>query len=159
TSINRFAEAMTLFAVVNAAIFPLLHLGRIWKFYYLLPYPDTMGVWPQWKSPLVWDVFAVLTYSIGSFLFWYLVLIPDFATMPHQGRRRWVARISGFLSLRWGGSAHHWQNYVMLYLMLAGLATPLVVSVHSIVSLDFAVAIGPGWHTTIYPPFFVAGAI
>jgi len=159
TSINRFAEAMTLFAVLNAALFPLLHLGRIWKFYYLFPYPNTMGLWPQWRSPLMWDVFAVLTYSTVSFLFWYLGLIPDFATMRDQARRRWVAVIAGFFSLGWRGSARHWHHYQMLYLMLAGLATPLVVSVHSIVSLDFAVSIVPGWHTTIFPPFFVAGAI
>ncbi len=159
TSVNRLAEAMTLFAVANAGLFPLLHLGRIWKFYYVLPYPDTLGLWPQWRSPLVWDVFAVLTYSLVSFLFWYLGLVPDLATMRDRAPRRWVARTAGFFSLGWRGSARHWHHYQMLYLMLAGLATPLVVSVHSIVSLDFAVSIVPGWHATIYPPFFVAGAI
>ncbi len=159
TSINRFAEAMTLFAVANAAIFPLLHLGRIWKFYYLFPYPNTMGLWPQWRSPLMWDVFAVLTYSLVSFLFWYLGLVPDLATMRDRADRRWVRRLTGFFSLGWRGSARHWHHYQMTYWMLAGLATPLVVSVHSIVSLDFAVSIVPGWHTTVYPPFFVAGAI
>jgi len=159
TSINRFAEAMTLFAVANAALYPLLHLGRIWKFYYLLPYPDTMDLWPQWRSPLMWDVFAVMTYSLVSFLFWFLGLVPDFATMRDQARRKWVAMLAGFVSLGWRGSAHHWNHYQMLYLMLAGLATPLVVSVHSIVSFDFAISIVPGWHSTIFPPFFVAGAI
>jgi Ni/Fe-hydrogenase subunit HybB-like protein len=158
-SINRFAEAMTLFAVAMAGLFPLMHLGRFWKFYYLLPYPDTMGAWPQWRSPLVWDVFAVMTYFTVSLIFWYVGLIPDFGTMRATARRRWVARLAGVLSLGWRGGARHWQNHQMVYLLLAGLATPLVVSVHSIVSLDFATAILPGWHTTIFPPYFVAGAI
>jgi Ni/Fe-hydrogenase subunit HybB-like protein len=159
TSINRFAEAMTIFAVAMAGLFPLMHLGRWWKFYYLLPYPDTMTAWPQWRSPLVWDVFAVMTYFTVSLIFWYIGLIPDFGTMRDTARRRGVARLAGVLSLGWRGSARHWQNHQMVYLLLAGLATPLVVSVHSIVSLDFATAILPGWHTTIFPPYFVAGAI
>ena len=158
-SINRFAEAMTLFAVANAGMFPLLHLGRPERFYYLLPYPDTLGLWPQWRSPLVWDVIAVLTYGTVSLLFWYLGLIPDLATMRDTATRRWVRRVYGFLALGWRSSARHWQRHQMLYLLLAGLATPLVVSVHSIVSLDFSVAGVPGWHSTIFPPYFVAGAI
>jgi Ni/Fe-hydrogenase subunit HybB-like protein len=159
TSINRFAEAMTLFAVMNAGLFPLMHLGRFWKFYYLLPYPDTMRLWPQWRSPLVWDVIAVLTYATVSFIFWYVGLIPDLATLRDSARRKWTRRIAGIFALGWRGAARHWQNHQMAYLLLAGLATPLVVSVHSIVSLDFATAIVPGWHTTIFPPYFVAGAI
>jgi Ni/Fe-hydrogenase subunit HybB-like protein len=159
TSINRFAEAMTLFAVANAGMFPLLHLGRIWKFYYLLPYPDTMGIWPQWRSPLVWDVFAVMTYGTVSLIFWYVGLLPDLATMRDTARATWVRHIAGFFSLGWRGAAKHWQRHQMVYLLLAGLATPLVVSVHSIVSLDFSVSIVPGWHSTIFPPYFVAGAI
>lgn len=158
-SISRFAEAMTLFAVANAGLFPLLHLGRIWKFYYLFPYPDTLGLWPQWRSPLVWDVIAVLTYFTVSVLFWYLGLMPDLATMRDAASRKWVRVAAGIGALGWRGSARHWQRYQMAYLLLAGLATPLVVSVHSIVSLDFAVALVPGWHTTIFPPYFVAGAI
>ncbi|MCC6661240.1 MAG: DUF3341 domain-containing protein [Phycisphaerales bacterium] len=158
-SISRFAEAMTLFAVANAGLFPLLHLGRIWKFFYLFPYPDTLGLWPQWRSPLVWDVIAVLTYFTVSLLFWYLGLLPDLASMRDAAARRWVRVAAGIAALGWRGSARHWQRYQMAYLLLAGLATPLVVSVHSIVSLDFSVALVPGWHTTIFPPYFVAGAI
>lgn len=158
-SINRFAEAMTLFAVANAGLFPLLHLGRIWRFYYLFPYYDTMGVWPQWRSPLVWDVIAVTTYATVSLLFWYVGLLPDLAALRDSARTRFGARLAGFFSLGWRGDARHWQRHQMLYLLMAGLATPLVVSVHSIVSLDFAVSIVPGWHTTIFPPYFVAGAI
>jgi Ni/Fe-hydrogenase subunit HybB-like protein len=159
TSINRFAEAMTLFAVACAGIFPLLHLGRITRFYYLLPYPSTMSIWPQWRSPLVWDVFAVLTYFTVSLLFWYVGLVPDLATMRDRAPRKWVRVIAGVLALGWRGSARHWQRYQTAYLILAGVATPLVVSVHSIVSLDFSTAIVPGWHSTIFPPYFVAGAI
>lgn len=158
-SISRFAEAMTLFAVANAGIFPLLHLGRPWRFYYLLPYPDTLGLWPQWRSPLVWDVIAVSTYFTVSLLFWYLGLVPDMATMRDAASSRVRRVLSGVLALGWNGSAAHWQRYQMAYLLLAGLATPLVVSVHSIVSLDFAVSIVPGWHSTIFPPYFVAGAV
>lgn len=159
TSINRFAEAMTLFAVACAALFPLLHLGRMHRFYYILPYPDTLGLWPQWRSPLVWDVFAVATYGLVSLLFWYVGLIPDLATLRDRARRPGAKRIYGFFALGWRNSARHWHRYQTLYLLLAGLATPLVVSVHTIVSLDFAVSIIPGWHTTIFPPYFVAGAI
>jgi Ni/Fe-hydrogenase subunit HybB-like protein len=159
TSINRFAEAMTLFAVACAGLFPLLHLGRPWVFYWLLPYPNTMGMWPQWRSPLVWDVFAVSTYATVSLLFWYVGLIPDLATLRDRARNRWARYIYGFLAMGWRGSARHWERYRIAYLLLAGLATPLVVSVHSVVSFDFTVGIVPGWHSTIFPPFFVAGAI
>ncbi len=158
-SINRFAEAMTIFAVMNAAIFPLLHLGRIWKFYYLLPYPNRMNVWPQWRSPLVWDAFAVSTYAIVSVLFWYLGLIPDLAVMRDAARSRTVRVLAAIGSLGWRGEARQWASLRVGYLILAGLATALVVSVHSIVSLDFAVSIVPGWNATIFPPYFVAGAI
>lgn len=159
TSINRFAEAMTLFAVVCAGLFPLLHLGRPWFFYWLLPYPDTMKLWPQWRSPLVWDVFAVLTYLTVSLVFWFVGLLPDLATLRDRARHPAAKLLFGILALGWRGSARHWSRYRFAYLLLAGLATPLVVSVHSIVSLDFAVAQLPGWHSTIFPPYFVAGAI
>jgi molybdopterin-containing oxidoreductase family membrane subunit len=159
TSINRFAEAMTLFAVACAALFPLLHLGRPWVFYWLFPYPNTMALWPQWRSPLVWDVFAVSTYATVSLLFWYVGLIPDLATLRDRAHNRWAQYIYGFLAMGWRGSARHWHRYRTAYLLLAGLATPLVVSVHSIVALDFAASLLPGWHTTIFPPYFVAGAI
>ena len=159
TSINRFAEAMTLFAVACAGIFPLIHLGRPWFFYWLFPYPNTMGVWPQFRSPLVWDVFAVSTYATVSLLFWYIGLIPDLATLRDRARHRFAQIAYGVLAMGWRGSAIHWHRYETAYLLLAGLATPLVVSVHTIVSLDFAVGIIPGWHSTIFPPYFVAGAI
>jgi molybdopterin-containing oxidoreductase family membrane subunit len=159
TSINRFAEAMTLFAVACAGLFPLLHLGRPWVFYWLLPYPNTMALWPQWRSPLVWDVFAVSTYATVSLLFWYVGLIPDLATLRDRARNRWAQYIYAFLAMGWRGSARHWERYRIAYLLLAGLATPLVVSVHSVVSFDFTVGIVSGWHSTIFPPFFVAGAI
>jgi molybdopterin-containing oxidoreductase family membrane subunit len=159
TSINRFAEAMTLFAVACAGLFPLIHLGRPWLFYWLFPYPNTMGVWPQFRSPLVWDVFAVGTYATVSFLFWFVGLIPDLATLRDRARQPFARIAYGVLAMGWRGSARHWHRYQMAYLLLAGLATPLVVSVHSVVSLDFAVGIIPGWHTTIFPPYFVAGAI
>jgi Ni/Fe-hydrogenase subunit HybB-like protein len=159
TSINRFAEAMTLFAVACAGLFPLLHLGRPWVFYFMFPYPDTMGLWPQFRSPLVWDIFAVGTYFTVSLLFWYIGLIPDFATLRDRARNRSARVLLGSLSLGWRGSIRHWHRYERLYLILAALATPLVVSVHSIVSMDFSVAIVPGWHSTIFPPYFVAGAI
>jgi Ni/Fe-hydrogenase subunit HybB-like protein len=159
TSINRFAEAMTLFAVACAGLFPILHMGRPWLAYWLLPYPNTMGMWPQFRSPLVWDVFAVSTYATVSFLFWFVGLIPDLATLRDRARWR-VARVAyGVLAMGWRGSAVHWHRYQTAYLLLAGLATPLVVSVHSVVSLDFAIGIIPGWHSTIFPPYFVAGAI
>ncbi len=158
-SINRFAEAMTLFAVACAGIFPLLHLGRPWFGYWLFPYPSTMGIQPQFRSPLVWDVFAVSTYFTVSLLFWFLGLIPDLATLRDRARNRVPRFIYGMLAMGWRGSAMHWHRYEMAYLLLAGLATPLVVSVHTVVSFDFAVALVPGWHSTIFPPYFVAGAI
>jgi Ni/Fe-hydrogenase subunit HybB-like protein len=159
TSINRFAEAMTLFAVACAGLFPLIHLGRPWLFYWLFPYPNTMGVWPQFRSPLVWDVFAVLTYATVSLLFWYVGMLPDLATLRDRSPSRLGRAVYGILAMGWRGSARHWRRYQTAYLLLAALATPLVVSVHSIVSLDFAVSVLPGWHTTIFPPYFVAGAI
>ena len=159
TSINRFAEAMTLFAVACAGLFPLIHMGRWWVFYWLFPYPNTMDLWPQWRSPLVWDAFAVSTYATVSLLFWYIGLIPDLATLRDRARN-WYARVAyGVLAMGWRGSARHWARYRTAYLLMAALATPLVVSVHTIVSWDFAVAILPGWHSTIFPPYFVAGAI
>jgi molybdopterin-containing oxidoreductase family membrane subunit len=159
TSINRFAEAMTLFAVACAGLYPILHLGRPWLAYWLVPYPNTMELWPQFRSPLIWDVFAVSTYATVSLLFWYVGLIPDVATLRDRATNRWARIGYGILAMGWRGSAQHWHRYETAYLLLAGLATPLVVSVHSIVSLDFAVSILPGWHTTIFPPYFVAGAI
>ena len=159
TSINRFAEAMTLFAVTCAGIFPLFHTGRPWLAYWLLPYPNTMAVWPQFKSPLVWDVFAISTYATVSALFWFVGLIPDLATMRDRAESRAGRFIYGMLAMGWRGSAQHWHRYEIAYLLLAGLSTPLVVSVHTVVSLDFAVSVIPGWHSTIFPPYFVAGAI
>jgi molybdopterin-containing oxidoreductase family membrane subunit len=159
TSINRFAEAMTLFAVACAGLFPILHLGRPGFAYWLFPYPNTMGLWPQFRSPLVWDVFAVTTYATVSLLFWYIGLIPDLATLRDRARHRFARMAYGMLAMGWRGSAVHWHRYQTAYLLLAGLATPLVISVHSIVSLDFAVSVLPGWHSTIFPPYFVAGAI
>ncbi|MDQ3753606.1 MAG: polysulfide reductase NrfD [Acidobacteriota bacterium] len=160
TSINRFAEAMTLFAVACAAMFPLLHTGRPWlALYWLFPYPNTMGIWPQFRSPLMWDVFAVSTYASVSALFWFVGLIPDFATLRDRAKNKAAKIIYGMLALGWRGSARHWARYEVATLLLAGLATPLVLSVHTIVSLDFAVAVLPGWHATIFPPYFVAGAI
>src|SRR5215470_816171 len=158
-SINRFAEAMTLFAMACAGIFPAIHVGRPWLAYWLFPYPNTMRVWPQFRSPLMWDVFAVSTYATISALFWFTGLIPDFATLRDRTEKRWVKMIYGMLSFGWRGSARHWHRYETMYLLLAGLATPLVLSVHTVVSFDFAVGIVPGWHTTIFPPYFVAGAI
>src|SRR5271157_6014307 len=159
TSINRFAEAMTLFAVACAGIFPLIHTGRPWMAYYMVPYPSTMGVWPQFRSPLIWDVFAVSTYGTVSLLFWFVGLLPDLATLRDRAKNRTQQVLYGILSMGWRGSAHHWHRYQSAYLLLAGLATPLVLSVHTVVSFDFAIAIVPGWHTTIFPPYFVAGAI
>jgi molybdopterin-containing oxidoreductase family membrane subunit len=160
TSINRFAEAMTLFAVACAALYPFIHTGRPWvAAYWLLPYPNTMNVWPQFRSPLIWDVFAVATYALVSFAFWFVGLIPDLATLRDRAKNR-AARIAyGMLAMGWRGSAIHWHRYETAYLLLAGLATPLVLSVHTVVSFDFAVGIVPGWHATIFPPYFVAGAI
>jgi molybdopterin-containing oxidoreductase family membrane subunit len=159
TSINRFSEAMTLFAVACAGMFPILHLGRPWLAYWLLPYPNTMWLWPQPRSPLIWDVFAVSTYATVSLIFWFTGLIPDLATMRDKAKSPLVQKLFGMLAMGWRGSARHWARYQKTYLLLAGLSTPLVVSVHSVVSFDFAVAILPGWHTTIFPPYFVAGAI
>lgn len=159
TSINRFAEAMTLFAVACAGLFPLLHVGRPWLAYWLFPYPNVMGMWPQFRSPLLWDVFAVSTYATVSALFWYVGLLPDLAAMRDRAVNPWAQRFYGILSLGWRNSAKHWNVFETASLLLAGLATPLVVSVHSIVSFDFAVSVIPGWHTTIFPPYFVAGAI
>src|SRR5215470_4436166 len=158
-SINRFAEAMTLFAVACAGIFPLIHTGRPWLAYWLFPYPNTMNYWPQFRSPLVWDVFAVSTYATISLVFWFIGLVPDLATLRDRSESRWARIIYGILALGWRGSARHWHRYESAYLLLAGLATPLVLSVHTVVSFDFAIAIVPGWHTTIFPPYFVAGAI
>jgi molybdopterin-containing oxidoreductase family membrane subunit len=159
TSINRFAEAMTLFAVSCAGIFPLFHMGRPWFFYWMLPYPNTMGIWPQFRSPLIWDVFAVSTYFTVSLLFWYVGLVPDMSTLRDHSKSRMGRIVYGVLAMGWRGSARHWHRYEMAYLILAGLATPLVVSVHTVVSFDFTVANVPGWHSTIFPPYFVAGAI
>ena len=159
TSINRFAEAMTLFAVACAGIFPLFHTGRPWLAYWLFPIPNSMQVWPQFRSPLIWDVFAVSTYATVSALFWYVGLVPDVATLRDRAQGKTAQRIFGMMALGWRGSARHWHRYETAYLLLAGISTPLVVSVHSVVSFDFAVSILPGWHTTIFPPYFVAGAI
>jgi Ni/Fe-hydrogenase subunit HybB-like protein len=159
TSINRFSEAMTLFAVACAGMFPILHLGRPWLAYWLFPYPNSMWLWPQPRSPLEWDVFAVSTYGTVSLVFWYVGLIPDLATMRDTAPKLWIQRVYGVLALGWRGSIKHWHRYNKAYLLLAGLATPLVLSVHTIVSFDFAISIIPGWHTTIFPPYFVAGAI
>ena len=159
TSINRFAEAMTLFAVACAGLFPALHTGRPWVDYWLFPYPNTMGMWPNFRSPLMFDVFAVSTYATVSALFWFIGLLPDLATLRDRAQKKWVKIVYGALALGWRGSARHWSRYETAYLLLAGLSTPLVLSVHSIVSLDFAVSVIPGWHTTVFPPYFVAGAI
>jgi Ni/Fe-hydrogenase subunit HybB-like protein len=159
TSINRFAEAMTLFAVMQAALFPLLHLGRPWFFYWLFPYPSVMKLWPQVRSALPWDAAAVTTYFTVSLLFWYLGLIPDLASLRDHAPTRRRRIVYGLFALGWRGNASAWRHYRLAYLLLAGLATPLVLSVHSIVSSDFAIGLTPGWHSTIFPPFFVAGAI
>ena len=159
TSINRFAEAMTLFAVAAAGLYPLLHTGRPWFAYWMFPYPNTMGLWPQFRSPLIWDVFAVSTYATVSALFWFIGLIPDFATLRDRARSRSFRFVYGLLAMGWRGSAKHWHRYETAYLLLAGLATPLVLSVHTIVSFDFATSVIPGWHATFFPPYFVAGAV
>src|SRR5437867_5886549 len=158
-SINRFAEAMTLFAVTCAGLFPLIHLGRPWFFYWIAPYPNTMGLWPQWRSPLVWDMFAVGTYFTISLVFWYIGLIPGLATFRDRAKHRLRQGVYGMMAMGWRGSAYCWKHYEEVYLVLAALATPLVVSVHTVVSFDFTIAIIPGWHSTIFPPYFVAGAI
>jgi len=160
TSINRFAEAMTLFAVACAAFYPVFHTGRPWvAFYWLFPYPNVMGLWPNFRSPLIWDVFAVSTYATVSALFWFVGLIPDLATLRDRTASKAGKVLYGILAMGWRGSARHWNNYETASLLLAGLATPLVVSVHTVVSFDFAVGQVPGWHATIFPPYFVAGAI
>lgn len=157
-AISRASEAMTIFAVMTAGLFPLIHLGRTWFFYWLIPYPNQRGLWINFRSPLVWDVFAVSTYFTVSLLFWYLGLIPDLAAMRDQASG-WRRRVCGALALGWAGTLHDWKHFNMASLLMAALATPLVVSVHSVVSWDFAVSILPGWHSTIFPPYFVAGAI
>jgi molybdopterin-containing oxidoreductase family membrane subunit len=159
TSINRFAEAMTLIAVMCAGIFPIIHLGRPWFAFWLFPYPNNQNLWPQFRSPLMWDVFAISTYILVSFVFWYLGLIPDLAALRDRAKNKKQKIIYGILAMGWRGSARHWQRYEKTYFILAALAAPLVVSVHTIVSLDFSVSLLPGWHSTIFPPYFVAGAI
>src|SRR5688572_18226722 len=159
TGVNRAAEAMTIFAVMCAGIYPLIHVGRVWLGWWLFPIPVSQGIWPQFRSPLMWDVFAVSTYFTVSALFWYMGLIPDLAVMRDRAKTRIRKFAYGLFALGWTGSNRHWSNYEKAYLILAGLSTPLVLSVHSIVSLDFAVSQVPGWHTTIFPPYFVAGAI
>jgi Ni/Fe-hydrogenase subunit HybB-like protein len=159
TSINRFAEAMTIFAVICAGLFPAIHVGRAWVAYWLTPYPNQMAMWPNFRSPLVWDMFAVGTYALVSVMFWYMGMIPDLATLRDRARTRTRAILYGLFALGWRGSNRQWLRYERAYLLLAALATPLVLSVHSVVSFDFAVAQLPGWHTTIFPPYFVAGAI
>ncbi len=158
-SINRFAEAMTLFAVACAGMFPIFHLGRPWLFYWLFPYPNTMTYWPNFRSPLVWDVFAVTTYLTISLVFWFVGLIPDLASLRDQTTNKFVKVVYGLLAMGWRNSVRHWNRYETAYLLLGGLATPLVLSVHTVVSFDFSIGIVPGWHTTIFPPYFVAGAI
>ncbi|MCC5788609.1 MAG: polysulfide reductase NrfD [Opitutales bacterium] len=159
TSINRAAEAMTVFAVVCAGIFPLIHVGRMWFAWWLFPIPNSNAIWPNFRSPLLWDVFAVSTYGTVSFLFWYVGMIPDLATIRDRAKTKIRKIAYGIFAMGWRGSNRHWRNYEMTYLLLAGLSTPLVLSVHTVVSFDFAVSLIPGWHTTIFPPYFVAGAI
>ncbi len=159
TSINRASEAMTLFAVICAAIFPGIHVGRVWMAWFLAPIPNANAIWPNFRSPLLWDVFAVSTYFTVSVLFWYTGLVPDLATLRDRAKSRVARYLYGIFALGWRGSNRHWRHYEMAYLILAGISTPLVLSVHSIVSFDFATSILPGWHTTIFPPYFVAGAI
>jgi Ni/Fe-hydrogenase subunit HybB-like protein len=158
-SVNRIAEAMTLFALVQAGLFPVLHLGRPWFAYWLIPYPATMEVWPQFRSALPWDFAAISTYFTVSLLFWYAGLVPDLAAARDRAPGRLRRIVYGVFALGWRGAARHWQEYRIAYGLLAGLATPLVISVHSIVSMDFAIAQLPGWHSTIFPPYFVAGAL
>lgn len=158
-SINRFAEAMTIFAVMCAGVYPLLHTGRPWVAYWLFPYPNMLAMWPQFRSPLVWDVFAVTTYMTVSVVFWYVGLVPDLASLRDRAKTRIVKLIYGVFALGWRGAARHWARYEHASLLLAGLSTPLVLSVHTIVSYDFAVSIVPGWNVTVFPPYFVAGAV
>ncbi len=159
TSVNRFAEAMTIFAVICALLYPTIHVGRVWVLYWALPLPNQMSMWPNFKSPLLWDVFAVSTYFTVSLLFWYVGLLPDFATLRDRAKNVLRKRVYGAFALGWRGSNRHWRNYERAYLILAALSTPLVLSVHSVVSFDFATSVIPGWHTTIFPPYFVAGAV
>ena len=159
TAVNRFAEAMTIFAVMCAGLFPAIHIGRVWLAYWLFPYPNQMGMWPQFRSPLLWDVFAVSTYATVSMLFWYVGMVPDLATLRDRSTDKVRKIVYGMLALGWRGSSKHWQRFERAYLLLAALATPLVLSVHSVVSFDFAISQLPGWHTTIFPPYFVAGAV
>ena len=159
TSINRFAEAMTIFAVMCAGLFPAIHVGRVWFIYWVFPYPNQMAIWPNFLSPLLWDVFAVSTYATVSVLFWYMGMVPDLATFRDRAKSKIAYYAYGIFSLGWRGSNRHWHIYEKAYLILAALATPLVLSVHSVVSFDFAVSQLPGWHTTIFPPYFVTGAI
>ena len=159
TSLNRYAEGMTVFAVSVSGIFPILHLGRPWFFYWLFPYPDVMNVWPQWRSSLEWDFFAILAYLLVSVLYWYVGMLPDLATLRDRAQTIGRARFYGFFALGWRGEARHWRRFETLSLLLAGLAVPLVFSVHSMVALDFSEGLVPGWHSTIFPPFFVAGAL
>ena len=159
TAINRFSEAMTIFAVICALIFPGIHVGRAWYAYYMFPIPNEMAIWPNFKSPLIWDVFAVSTYFTVSLLFWFVGLVPDFATLRDRAKNKYRRIIYGALALGWRGANRHWQNYERAYLILAAISTPLVLSVHSVVSFDFATSLLPGWHTTIFPPYFVAGAV
>src|SRR5271169_4497772 len=159
TAINRAAEAMTIFAVICALMFPGIHVGRVWFAYYMFPFPNQMAIWPNFKSPLIWDLFAVSTYFTVSLLFWYSGLIPDLASLRDRAKLKWRKFMYGFMSFGWTGSTKHWQRHEALSLVLAGLSTPLVLSVHTIVSFDFATSVVPGWHTTIFPPYFVAGAV
>ncbi len=159
TSINRFAEAMTIFAVICALIFPGVHVGRIWIVYWLFPVPNQMAMWPNFRSPLEWDIFAVFTYFTVSAMFWFVGLVPDLATLRDRAKNIKRKKLFGFLALGWRGGNRQWKHYEMAYLLLAGLSTPLVLSVHSVVSTDFATSQLPGWHTTIFPPYFVAGAV
>jgi Ni/Fe-hydrogenase subunit HybB-like protein len=160
TGVNRAAEAMTIFAVMCAGQFPIWHMGRVWMAFFVLPYPNTRGpLWVNFNSPLLWDVFAISTYFTVSLLFWYSGLLPDLATVRDRAKLKWRKRMYGLLSFGWTGSTKHWQRHESLSLVLAGLSTPLVLSVHTVVSFDFATSVIPGWHTTIFPPYFVAGAI
>jgi Ni/Fe-hydrogenase subunit HybB-like protein len=159
TGINRFAEAMTIFAVICAGMFPAIHIGRQWRAYYLFPLPNQMSMWPQFRSPLLWDVFAVSTYATVSLLFWYVGMLPDFATLRDRARSKIAQFLYGAVALGWNGSSRHWHRFERAYLLLAALCTPLVLSVHSVVSFDFATAQLAGWHTTVFPPYFVAGAV
>ncbi|HEX4353309.1 MAG TPA: NrfD/PsrC family molybdoenzyme membrane anchor subunit, partial [Polyangiales bacterium] len=159
TSVNRFSEAMTIFAVICALLYPTIHVGRVWVLYWALPLPNQMSMWPNFKSPLLWDVFAVSTYFTVSLLYWYIGLLPDFATLRDRSTSLVRKKVYAIFALGWRGSNRHWRHYERAYLILAGLSTPLVLSVHSVVSFDFATSVMPGWHTTIFPPYFVAGAV